>query len=115
MMKRKLVALATGLLAALLLAIPAAGAIRDTNNDNLPDRWEKRHDLSLKVKQAKRNQDGDGLRNRGEYRQGTDPRDADTDNDGVEDGEEVGEGTDPCDGHDTAPDDDGDDGGDVPA
>jgi hypothetical protein len=113
-MKRKLTTIITGLVAALVIAIPAAGAVRDTNNDNLPDRWEKRHDLSLKVKQGKRNQDGDGLRNRGEFRQGTDPRDPDTDDDGVTDGDEVDEGTDPCADH-TAPDDGSDDGGEVPA
>ena len=76
-----------GVLAALLLAIPGlASAPRDANDDNLPDRWEKRHDLSLKVNQAPRNQDSDGLRNKGEFRRGTDPRDADTDDDGIADG-----------------------------
>jgi hypothetical protein len=88
--KTRMIAVAVGALAALLLAIPGlASAPRDANSDNLPDRWEKRHELSLKVDQAARNQDADGLRNRGEFRRGTDPRDADTDGDGVADGEDT--------------------------
>jgi hypothetical protein len=71
-----------------MLALPAVGSARDRNRDRIPDRWEKRHDLSLKVKQSRRDQDGDGLRNLGEYRAGTDPRDADSDNDGIPDGQE---------------------------
>jgi hypothetical protein len=73
---------------------------RDRNHDGLPDRWERRHRLSLKVNQARRDQDGDGLGNRGEFGNGTDPRDPDTDGDGVGDGNEVGEGTDPADSED---------------
>ena len=81
--------LAAGIIAALaLLALPAAGVAKDRNHDRIPDRWEKRHNLSLKVNQAKRDQDSDGLRNRGEFRGGTNPRDADSDNDGTEDGAE---------------------------
>ena len=90
MKKTRMIAVAAAAIAALLLAIPGlASTPRDANSDNLPDRWEKRHDLSLKVNQAKKNQDGDGLRNRGEFRRGTDPRDADTDDDGVADGEDT--------------------------
>ena len=81
--------LAAGIIAALaLLALPAAGVAKDRNHDRIPDRWEKRHNLSLKVNQAKRDQDSDGMRNRGEFRAGTNPRDADSDNDGTEDGAE---------------------------
>ena len=87
-MRKLTIAGAVGVVAALLLAVPGVASPRDGNADGLPDRWEKRHDLSLKVKQGKRNQDGDGLRNRAEFRRGTDPRDADTDNDGVEDGDD---------------------------
>ena len=54
----------------------------DHNHDRIPDRWEKRHDLSLKVKQHRRDQDSDGLKNRGEWRAKLDPRDDDTDDDG---------------------------------
>ena len=75
-------------LAALLLALPAAAGARDRNDDNIPDRWERRHGLSLKVDQARRDQDRDSLRNRAEFRAKMDPRDDDSDNDGVEDGDE---------------------------
>ncbi|HEX8854141.1 MAG TPA: hypothetical protein VF752_00970 [Thermoleophilaceae bacterium] len=73
-----------------LLALPASAlaSSKDRNHDRIPDRWEKRHHLSLRVNQAKRDQDNDGLNNLGEFRSHTDPRDPDTDNDGVEDGDE---------------------------
>jgi hypothetical protein len=70
----------------MLLAGPAMA--KDRNHDRIPDRWEKRHHLSLHHKQGKRDQDHDGLDNRGEYRAHTDPRDADSDDDGIEDGDE---------------------------
>ncbi len=76
---------------ALLACAPGAmarGHRGDRNGDRIPDRWEKAHHLSLKVNQAKRDQDHDGLRNRAEFMAGDDPRDADTDNDGIEDGHE---------------------------
>src|SRR5258705_7080190 len=81
--------------AALALSLAAMAAIsvaKDRNNDRIPDRWEKRHHLSLKVDQARRDQDSDALRNRGEYEAGMDPQNADTDGDGIPDGDE-GAGT----------------------
>lgn len=83
-----LFALALGALA--LLAMPglAAAKARDRNHDHIPDRWEKRHHLSLKVNQARKDQDHDGLRNRAEFLAGDNPRNADTNGDGVPDGEE---------------------------
>src|SRR6266480_3350332 len=63
--------------------------LRDRNHDGIPDKWEKKHRLSLKVNQARRDQDHDGLNNKQEFRDKTNPRDADTDNDGVRDGEEI--------------------------
>jgi hypothetical protein len=75
-------------LAALMLALPVAASARDRNDDNIPDRWERRHGLSLKVDQARRDQDRDDLRNRAEFRARMDPHDADSDNDGIEDGDE---------------------------
>jgi hypothetical protein len=74
------------LLAALVAAVPALG--KDRNHDSIPDKWEKKHQLSLKHDQARRDQDSDALRNRGEFRTGMDPRDDDSDDDGVEDGDE---------------------------
>lgn len=87
MRKTRIIAVAAAALAALLVAVPGMASSSDANGDKLPDRWEKRHDLSLSVNQAPRDQDRDGLRNRGEFREGTDPRDADTDGDGAADGE----------------------------
>jgi len=83
------------LLAAVLVVagalLPAAGAAAhagDRNRDRIPDRWEKRHHLSLNVKQTHRDQDRDGLNNLGEFRSHSDPRDADSDEDGIKDGKE---------------------------
>jgi hypothetical protein len=70
----------------MLLAGPAMA--KDRNHDRIPDRWEKRHHLSLAHKQGKRDQDHDGLNNRGEFRAHMDPRNADSDDDGIEDGDE---------------------------
>jgi hypothetical protein len=81
---------------AALLALAATGSAHgnggDGNRDRIPDRWERAHHLSLKVNQARRDQDHDGLRNRAEYLAGTNPRNADSDDDGTDDGEE-GAGT----------------------
>lgn len=71
-----------------LLALPGAAAARDGNHDRIPDSWEKRHRLSIKVNQAHRDQDGDHLRNRAEFLAGDNPRDRDSDDDGVIDGDE---------------------------
>ena len=90
-MSRKILALgAAGLALAASLALTtlAAAGGGDRNSDRIPDRWERRHHLSLKVNQAKRDQDHDGLNNMGEYRAKLDPRDDDSDDDGVEDGDE---------------------------
>ena len=84
-----ILALALGLMAITTSSGSAGG--RDSNNDRIPDRWEKKHGLSLKVKQTNRDQDRDGLKNLGEFRAKTDPRDDDSDNDGVEDGDEDGD------------------------
>ena len=73
---------------AMAIALPALAGAKDRNHDNLPDRWERKHDLSLQHNQTHRDQDRDGLDNRGEFRGGMDPRDADSDDDGIEDGDE---------------------------
>lgn len=72
-------------LALVAFATPAMASAKDVNRDRIPDRWEKANKLSLKVDQRKKDQDSDGLRNRGEFLAGTNPRNADTDGDGVSD------------------------------
>src|SRR3954449_11654098 len=79
-------ALALGALA--LLAMPSLAAAKDRNHDRIPDRWEKRHHLSLNSNQARLDQDRDHLRNRAEFLAGDNPRDRDSNDDGVMDGEE---------------------------
>ncbi|MGN6277012.1 MAG: hypothetical protein ACTHNP_13950 [Solirubrobacterales bacterium] len=79
-------ALALGALA--LLAMPSLAAAKDRNHDHIPDRWEVKHHLSLKVNQARKDQDHDGLDNRAEFLAGDNPRNADTNGDGIPDGEE---------------------------
>jgi hypothetical protein len=79
-------ALALGALA--LLAMPSLAAAKDRNHDHIPDKWEKKHHLSLKTNQARKDQDRDHLRNRAEFLAGDNPRDKDSNDDGVNDGEE---------------------------
>lgn len=81
-----LLALVLGAMA--IFVLPGLASAKDGNDDRIPDRWEKRHHLSLKVDQARRDQDRDHLRNLAEFRAGDDPRDRDSDDDGVMDGEE---------------------------
>jgi hypothetical protein len=73
---------------ALVLAGSAAATAKDRNGDRIPDRWEKRFHLSLKVNQANKDQDRDKVDNRNEFEEGTNPRDKDSDNDGRRDGRE---------------------------
>ncbi len=79
-------ALALGALA--LLAMPSLAAAKDRNHDRIPDKWEKRHHLSLEVNQARLDQDRDHMRNRAEFLAGDNPRDNDSNDDGVMDGDE---------------------------
>ena len=80
-------------LVASLFALPALASSRDGNGDRIPDRWEAKYDLSLNKNQAPRDQDKDGVKNLGEYKDGTNPREADTDSDGTTDSTDP----DPCD------------------
>jgi hypothetical protein len=67
-------------LVASLFALPALAANgHDRNGDRIPDRWEARYDLSLSKNQAPRDQDKDGVKNLAEFKDGTNPRKADTD------------------------------------
>ncbi len=81
-----LLAMALGVVA--IFALPAVASAKDRNHDHIPDRWEKRHHLSLKVNQAHKDQDRDQLRNLAEFKAGDNPRSDDSDGDGVTDGEE---------------------------
>ena len=58
---------AAALVGVLIAAVPASAASKDRNHDRIPDRWEAKHGLSLKVNQARKDQDSDSLRNRGEW------------------------------------------------
>src|SRR6478609_9210249 len=71
-----------------MLALAGSASAKDRNHDRIPDRWEKRHHLSLHVNQARRDQDHDGLKNRAEFKAGDNPRKADTDGDGIKAGAE---------------------------
>src|SRR3979490_196766 len=81
-----LLAVALGAIA--LLALPGLAVAKDRNHDHIPDRWGKRHKLSLKVNQAHKDQDHDHLSNLAEFKAGDNPRNSDSDSDGVMDGEE---------------------------
>jgi Bacterial TSP3 repeat len=101
--RHSLPAVLTAVIAIAFAAFAAPAMARDTNHDKLPDRWENKNHLSLKVKQTRRDPDHDKLNNLAEYRNGTDPHNPDTDGDGIPDGAEVAMGLDPTD-----PDSDGD-------
>jgi hypothetical protein len=99
-MRRMIIVGLAAALAAGLMLLPAGASARskhksctrsarvDRNHDRIPDRWECRHNLSLKVKQTRRDPDHDGLNNLGEFQAGDDPHRADSDHDGVRDGNE---------------------------
>jgi hypothetical protein len=81
--------LVTGLFALLLLcALPGAATAKDRDRDGLPDRWERRHQLSTKHNSSGGDPDRDRVDNRNEYRERTSPRDRDSDNDRKSDGRE---------------------------
>ena len=72
-----------------MLAIFVAPALaKDSNHDGPPDSWEKQNNLSLRIKQSKRDPDHDKLSYRDEFKSKTNPHKADTDGDGVPDGQE---------------------------
>ena len=74
---------------AYLAATVSASGPRDRDHDRLPDKWERKHQLSTSTPSARRDPDGDRLRNRRELRLRTHPRRADTDRDRLRDGAEV--------------------------
>lgn len=68
---------------------------RDSDDDGMPDWWERANGLDWRNDDADLDADTDGLTNLEEYQEGTDPQDPDTDGDGALDGWEVDNGTDP--------------------
>jgi hypothetical protein len=80
--------LVVALAALAMLALPGAASAKDRDDDRMPDRWERKHDLNVGKRDGARDPDRDGLSNRGEFLVKSDPRDSDSDSDGVEDGDE---------------------------
>lgn len=79
----------------------------DTDDDGMPDWWERRHFGGL-GRDGTEDFDGDGLSDYEEWLLGTDPTSPDSDGDGLPDGWEVGNGLDPTDPADALLDEDGD-------
>ena len=80
----------------------------DTDNDGMPDFWEKMHGLDpADPNDGIGDPDGDGLVNLDEYRYGANPNNPDTDSDGLDDNWEVTYLLDPAkaDSDDTPPND----------
>jgi hypothetical protein len=70
-----------------------ANQYTDSLGSGMQDDWEIKHGLSLIVNQALLDPDGDGVNNRQEYNQNTDPNNPDTAGDGISDGPTVPPGT----------------------
>ncbi|GEP32773.1 hypothetical protein NSZ01_05410 [Nocardioides szechwanensis] len=85
--------------AAFLLTSAFSGAVaaepggRDSDQDGIPNRWERVHGMNPhSAADARKDFDHDRLSNLAEYRLRTQIRDEDTDNDGADDGDEVKDG-----------------------
>ncbi len=61
----------------------------DTDNDGMPDYFERLHGLDIRVNDANGDSDMDGLTNLEEYQYGLLPTNSDTDGDGISDGDEI--------------------------
>lgn len=84
--------LAPLLVALLVLAAPAGAAARDRDHDHMPDRWERQHGLSPTQAGANADPDRDGVDNRNEFREHTDPHQRDSNRNGRADGREDADG-----------------------
>ena len=80
--------LALAIAAMTLLALPGSALARDRDRDALPDRWEKKHDLSTKRSSANADRDRDRVDNWNAWREGSAPRTRDSARDGRPDGRE---------------------------
>ncbi|MDM8526239.1 DUF4114 domain-containing protein [Desulfococcaceae bacterium HSG8] len=67
----------------------------DKDGDEMTDGWEAAHGLNPDADDASENPDRDGLSNREEFQNGTDPSDSDTDDDAIPDGWEIKHGLNP--------------------
>ena len=76
------------------MLVSPAGPVSASDSDDLDDEWEIRHFGSLAAL-ADADPDNDGLTNREEEREFTDPTRGDTDGDGAPDGAELARGLDP--------------------
>ena len=79
---------AAGALALMVVVFGGTAVAKDRNGDRIPDKWEKKFDLSLKVDQANKDQDRDKVDNLNEFRERTNPRVKDTNHNGRPDGKE---------------------------
>ena len=79
---------AAGALALVLVAFGGSAVAKDRNHDQIPDKWEKKFHLSLKVDQANKDQDRDHVDNLNEFQEGTNPRVKDSNHNGRPDGKE---------------------------
>ncbi len=79
---------AAGALALVLVAFGGSAVAKDRNHDQIPDKWEKKFHLSLKVDQANNDQDRDHVDNLNEFQEGTNPRVKDSNHNGRPDGKE---------------------------
>jgi hypothetical protein len=71
---------------------------KDSDGDGMDDKWEKQNNLDhLDPTDADEDNDKDGLTNKEEYNEKTDPNDKDTDGDDHSDKEELDKGFDPLD------------------
>ena len=73
----------------LLVPLQAAAAGRDSDHDGLPDKWEKINRTNPKKADSKADPDFDELTNIREYKERTRPQNYDTDSDFLPDGTEV--------------------------
>ncbi len=83
---------------------PTGEGVLDSDNNGLPDTWEKEHGITGGDNADQEDSDGDGLPNIEELKYGTDPLQKDSDADGYDDATEINHGYDPVAPGDARPD-----------